>query len=326
MPLPVLVNASFAACAPFPALLHGGRVLALARWADTLGPDSASMAALQQGWARLEAPLRALCEAPATHTAIAHDGVPVEHLRLHAPVAPRQLFCTIGNYRAQWLEAALDADDGPHGPLAAARREQALAAIAARQRDGIPYICHKGPATLAGPCDDLVLPEGLDRLDWEVELGVVIGRPAWQVDVRDALSHVAGYCVVNDLTRRDRIFRDDVKALGSDWLQSKAGPGWLPAGPWFVPAWQVADPQRLRLQLHLNGTAMQDGDTGDMVFGIAEQIAYLSRHTRLAAGDLLCTGSPAGFGSHHRRFLRAGDVVEATVEGLGTQRTHCVPG
>jgi 2-keto-4-pentenoate hydratase/2-oxohepta-3-ene-1,7-dioic acid hydratase in catechol pathway len=321
---PVLVHVSFAACPPFPALLHEGRVLALARWADVLGPEGHSMAALQQGWPRLEAPLRRLCDEPATAQAIARDGVPIDPLQLHAPVAPRQVFCTIGNYRAQWLEAALDADDGPHGPGADARRTQALAAMAARRRDGTPYVCHKGNAGIAGPCDPLVLPPTLEQLDWEVELGVVIGRPAWQVAVPDALQHVAGYCIVNDLTRRDRIFRDDVKALGSDWLQSKAAPGWLPCGPWFVPAWQVDDPQRLRLRLQLNGETMQDGDTGDMLFGIAEQIAYLSRHTRLLPGDLVCTGSPAGFGSHHRRFLRAGDIVEATIDGLGRQRVHCV--
>ena len=101
-------------------------------------------------------------------------------------------------------------------------------------------------------------------------------------------------------------------------------PGSLPLGPWFVPAWQVPDASRLRLRLSVNGTVMQDDTADDMLFGIERQLAYLSRHTRLRPGDVICTGSPAGFGAHHGRFLRAGDVVTAQVSGLGEQRLRCV--
>lgn len=112
--------------------------------------------------------------------------------------------------------------------------------------------------------------------------------------------------------------------MGTDWLQSKAHPGWLPAGPWLVPGWDVPDPAALRLWLRLNGQVMQDGCAADMLFAVAEQIAYLSRHVPLMPGDLVCTGSPAGFGSHHRRFLQPGDVLEAGVTGLGAQRVACI--
>ncbi|HSV70842.1 MAG TPA: fumarylacetoacetate hydrolase family protein [Methylibium sp.] len=321
----VLVNASFAACPPFPALLHDSRVLALRHWADRLAFDPNSFEALLAHWSWLAEALRALCQDPTTAATIARQGVSADAVRLHAPVAPRQVYCTIGNYRDQVLEAALDADDGPQGPGAPARRASALAAIEQRGREGSPYVCLKGSLTVADPAAPLLLTPELNTLDWEVELGVVIGRRAWQVDPHQALDHVAGYCVVNDLTLRDRIFRHDVKGLGTDWIQSKARPGWLPAGPWFSPVWNVPDPQRLRLQLHLNGQPMQSGWSGDMLFGVAEQIAYLSWHVRLEPGDLICTGSPAGFGSHHRRFLRPGDLIEASIDGLGRQHTRCVP-
>lgn len=117
------------------------------------------------------------------------------------------------------------------------------------------------------------------------------------------------------------MFRAEPKGLGTDFLQAKGRPGWLPVGPWLVPA--VPDASALRLTLSLNGRVMQDGNTSDMLFGIAEQIAYLSHHVRLEPGDPVCTGSPAGFGTHHRRFLQPGDVVEAEVCGLGRQRV-CV--
>ena len=193
-----------------------------------------------------------------------------------------------------------------------------------RRREGAPYICLKATSSVADPFAELAIATGTATLDWEVEIGAVIGRTAWQVTPEDALDHVAGYCVVNDITLRERIFRADPPLLGTDWLQSKGGHGWLPVGPWLVPAWSIPDTTSLRPWLRLNGTTMQDGCSDDMVFGIAEQIAYLSRHTRLNPGDLLCTGSPAGFGSHHRHFLRAGDTVEAGIPGLGAQRTLCV--
>ncbi|HKW84796.1 MAG TPA: fumarylacetoacetate hydrolase family protein [Burkholderiaceae bacterium] len=321
---PVLSNVSVAGCRPFPALLHDGRVLALAWWGATELGEITSVEQLLKRWPQLAPALRAVSESPDTTVLIAAHGAALDACRIHAPVVPRQVYCTIGNYRAQVIEAAVDAEDGPSGSRAAARREAAAAMLDRRQRDGVPYICVKPTSSVADPFAELVVSPGLPTLDWEVEIGVVIGRAAWQVEPERAFEHVAGYCVVNDITLRERVFRADPPLLGTDWIQSKGGPGWLPVGPWFVPAWRIEDPGALCPWLRLNGTTMQQGCASDMVFGIAEQISYLSRHTRLEPGDLLCTGSPAGFGSHHRRFLGAGDVVEAGVDGLGSQRIVCV--
>lgn len=321
---PVLLNVSIAGCHPFPALSHNGRVLALAWWKPAELRETKGVEQLVQRWQSVAPAFRAVSESPDTTAHIEAHGVALEAFRVHAPVVPRQVYCTIGNYHAQVIEAAIDAGDGPSGPQAAARREAASAMLDRRRREGVPYICVKPTSSVADPFAELAVSARQPTLDWEVEIGVVIGLPAWKVEPERALEHVAGYCVVNDVTLRERVFRPDPPLLGTDWLQSKGGPGWLPVGPWFVPAWDIKDPNSLRPWLRLNGATMQQGCASDMVFGIAEQISYLSRYTRLEPGDLLCTGSPAGFGSHHRRFLRAGDVVEAGVDGLGSQKTLCV--
>jgi 2-keto-4-pentenoate hydratase/2-oxohepta-3-ene-1,7-dioic acid hydratase in catechol pathway len=321
---PVLVNVSVAGCHAFPAWLHNGRVLALASAKEAELCELESVEQLVRNWPRVAPVLRAACESPETLARIATGGTTLDACEVRAPVVPRQVYCTIANYRAQVIEAAADAEDGPSGAQAAARREAAMTMLDRRCKEGEPYICLKPTSSVSGPFAELPVPSGLSTLDWEVEIGVVIGRRAWRVEVEHALEHVAGYCVVNDITARERVFRQDPPLMGTDWLRSKGGAGWLPVGPWFVPAWSVEDPGSLRSWLRLNGTTMQEGCAGDMVFGIAEQIAYLSRHTRLEPGDMLCTGSPAGFGSHHRRYLGAGDIVEAGVDGLGAQKILCV--
>ena len=322
--LPVILNVSIGGCRPFAALSHGGRALALSWWKNTALACIDRVDQLMESWALNESILRSICCSSSVAEAIATHGVDVGQLRVHAPILPRQIYCTIGNYRSQVVEAAADAGDGPAGTGAQARRSAASTMLDLRRRQGQPYICVKPGSSLADPFETLPIAPDEATLDWEVEIGVVIGRTAWQVTPADALRHVAGYCVVNDITLRDRVFRADPPLLGTDWLQSKGGPGWLPAGPWLVPSWNVPDTNALRPWLKLNGESMQHGCSDDMVFGIAEQISYLSRHTRLNPGDLLCTGSPAGFGSHYRRFLSVGDVIEAGAPGLGTQRVACV--
>src|SRR5207245_3461737 len=154
--------------------------------------------------------------------------------------------CTIGKHRSQSVQAAEDADDGPSGPKAAERRDAAMTAIERRRRDGEPYVCVKPTSTVADPFAELTISAGTSTLDWEVEIGVVIGTTAYRVEPERALEHVAGYCVVNDITLRERIFRADPPLLGTDWLQSKGGPGWLRVGPWLVTAWNVTDPGSFR--------------------------------------------------------------------------------
>jgi len=317
----VLVNLSTAGCAPFPALLSEGRVMALAHWrADGLRGTS-SMAGFLGEWDANAELLKRLCASQATRSVIERRGVALEAFALHEPVAPRQVFCTIGNYRCQTMQAALDAEGTADER---SRRDATLASIEKRRRDGAPYVCLKGTAAIAGPFDPLLVEAEMSTLDWEVEIGVVMGRAARNVEASRALDHVAGYCVVNDITLRERVIRRDVPTLGTDWLQSKSREGWLPAGPWLVPAWDVERPAMLRPWLRLNGASMQDGVAENMIFSIAEQIAYLSKRTSLQPGDLICTGTPAGIGSHYGRYLRAGDVIEAGVSGLGAQRTVCV--
>ncbi|GAB3629920.1 FAA hydrolase family protein [Pandoraea terrae] len=319
----VLVNVSVAACTPFPALLFEERVIALAHWRSAGLRGTSTMAEFLDNWASNADILKALRAAEIMRKLFAEHGAEVSDFNLHEPVAPRQVYCTIGNYRSQLMQAALDADDGPQGPQAATRRDAALAAIESRSRDGAPYVCLKGSASVSGPYDPLSIEAQDSTLDWEAEIGVVIGHPASHVEPAHALEYIAGYCVVNDITLRDRVFRRELPTFGTDWLQSKSRRGWLPTGPWLVPAWEIEDPSELRPWLRLNGELMQDGVASDMIFGITEQIAYLSTQVSLQPGDLICTGTPAGIGSHYGRYLRVGDVVEAGVFGLGHQRVIC---
>lgn len=179
-----------------------------------------------------------------------------------------------------------------------------------------PILFSKASSALSGPNDALRLPRGSVKTDWEVELGVVIGREALDVSEAEALACVAGYCVINDIS--ERAFQIE---RGGQWIKGKSAPGFGPVGPWLVSADEVPDPRALALSLRLNGEAMQSSGTHDMIFSVAEIIAYMSRFMRLLPGDIIATGTPEGVGMGRRpqRFLRPGDVMELTVEGLGTQ-------
>lgn len=181
-----------------------------------------------------------------------------------------------------------------------------------------PILFQKATSALAGPFDPLPLPPDSGRLDWEVELGVVIGRPAWQVPLAEALSVVAGYCVVNDVSERDW-----QSHRGGTWSKGKSGPGFGPAGPWLVTADEIADPQALPLWLDLNGQRVQDSSTSDMIFSVAEIIAAMTRYMALRPGDIIATGTPegVGLGMKPQRFLKAGDRLRLGVEGLGVQES-----
>lgn len=300
-----LARLSIAGSRPFPAVVSGERALPLHAVAGLRG--GTSMAALLAHWEHDE-PLIAKLPTPLL------AGRPLADFQVHAPLTAATAYCSIGNYRAQVMQAAQDAN--PAADLGALQQ-----ALEQRLRAGEPYVAIKPACAFADPFAPLAMDPAWTSLDWEVEIGAVISRPARHVTADTALRHVAGYCVVNDITLRERLFRADPKAMGTDFLQAKGGPGWLPVGPWLVPTRHVNDVPALRLTLKLNGRTMQDGVASDMLFGIAEQIAYLSRHVQLEPGDLICTGSPAGFGSHHGRFLAPGDLVEAEVSGLGCQRT-----
>ena len=308
-----------------PWLVHEGHAAPLASVGDHLRwAHAGSIDDLLARWYAVAGDLRDLAEDERTVNAIDRSGLDVAELAVVAPVQPRQAFCTIGNYAGQVVEAAVDAGDGPCGRDADRRRQEAKESVDRRRLEGEPYICLTSPHRVGGPRDVLRLPAEVDTLDWEVEIAAVIGSGAPGAPAAGRHGVLAGFCLANDLTIRSEVLRHDVPVLASDWIRSKGLHGSLPLGPWFVPAWQVPDVSALRLQLHLNDELMQDELAADMVFDVDRQLDYLARHAVLDAGDVLCTGSPAGFGAHYRRFLRPGDQVRAGVAELGEQLTMCV--
>lgn len=182
--------------------------------------------------------------------------------------------------------------------------------------EGTPYHFVVPGGALSGHGATVRIPDGCTQLDWEIELAVVVGHRAERVSTTDALDHVAGYSVANDLSMRDFALRPDTP-FGVDWLRSKAHAACLPLGPVVVPARFVPDPQDLALRLWVGDELMQDSNTSEMLFGVAEQLASLSEIVPLLPGDVISTGTPAGVGFARERFLRPGDVVTAEIERVG---------
>jgi len=185
-----------------------------------------------------------------------------------------------------------------------------------------PILFMKATSAICGPNDNVVIPRGSQKTDWEVELGVVIGKETRYVREEDALSHVAGYCVVNDLS--ERAFQ--LEGTGQ-WVKGKSADTFGPIGPWLVTADEVPDPQSLKLWLDVDGHRYQNGSTSTMVFGVAHLVGYLSRFMSLQPGDIISTGTPPGVGLGQKppTYLRAGNVLMLGIEGLGQQRQLVVP-
>ena len=182
-----------------------------------------------------------------------------------------------------------------------------------------PILFLKGGHTLQGPNDEVRIPRGSAKTDWEVELGVVIGRRALYVAEEDALSHVAGYCVCNDVSERAYQLE-----RGGTWDKGKNCDTFGPVGPWLVTPSEVADPQNLRLWLDVNGRRFQNGTTATMVFGVRFLVHYISQFMPLEPGDVISTGTPPGVGLGQKPpvYLRAGDQIQLGIEGLGEQHQH----
>ncbi len=181
-----------------------------------------------------------------------------------------------------------------------------------------PVLFMKATSAICGPNDDVEIPLGGDKTDWEVELGIVIGKPARYVSEADALSHVAGYCVVNDVS--ERAFQLE---RGGTWDKGKGCDTFGPIGPWLVTADEIADPQKLAMWLEVNGHRYQNGSTKTMIFGVAAIVSYLSRFMTLEPGDCITTGTPPGVGMGIKPspvYLKPGDVVRLGIEKLGEQR------
>ncbi len=179
-----------------------------------------------------------------------------------------------------------------------------------------PILFHKATSAVVGPNDDVMMPRGSTDSDWEVELGVVIGKTAKYVSKADALDHVAGYCIVNDVSERHYQTQ-----LSGQWTKGKSCDTFGPTGPWLVTRDEVADPQNLAMSLDVNGARMQTGNTATMIFSVAEIIEHLSGLFTLHPGDVISTGTPPGVGMGMKPpvFLKVGDVMELEIEGLGRQ-------
>ncbi|WP_372659548.1 fumarylacetoacetate hydrolase family protein [Hydrogenophaga sp.] len=218
--------------------------------------------------------------------------------RLGAPVAGTRQFIAIGlNYRKHALESGLEIPKEP-------------------------VVFTKALTSIAGPDDDVELPAGSEAGDWEIELGFVIGTLARKVPVAQALSHVAGYCLANDVSERDW----QIKRNGQ-WGKGKSFDGFGPIGPWLVTSDELPDPQNIALELAVNGQLKQHSNTADMIFPVAEIVSYLSQFMTLLPGDLVITGTPEGVGLGVKPtpvFLKRGDVMTLSAGPLGTQRQQVV--
>lgn len=215
-------------------------------------------------------------------------------LRVGAPIArPQAVLCIGQNY------AAHAAESGAEPPKQ-------------------PILFFKHPNTVVGPNDDVLLPRGSSKVDWEVELGVVVGKQArYLSSPEEALSYVAGYVLSNDVSERSF----QIEQSGGQWSKGKCAETFNPLGPWLVPADELTDPQKLGLRSWVNGEPRQDSNTADMIFSVAQLVYDLSQYLVLEPGDLINTGTPEGVALSGRfPFLAAGDVMEIEIDGLGRQR------
>ncbi|MGN6443955.1 fumarylacetoacetate hydrolase family protein [Amnibacterium sp.] len=295
-----------------PGVLADGRVHPL----DLAAVGAVSLNDVFARWAEVEADVRAVGGF--------EGGFALDAVVLTAPVEPRQVLQTGANYRTHVIDLDL-----AHRPKDDPRsEEQARAEIAKimddRAANGEPYFFIGLPQTVVGDDQDLVLPSYSDRQDWELELAAIIGRPAFRVSRAEALDHVWGWTIVNDITTRDRVFRRDMPAIGTDWYRAKNAPGFNPCGPFAVPASDAPAPEAFALRLDLNGETMQDATTEDLLFDVPALVSAASQTLPLLPGDLLFTGSPAGNGQARGIFLKPGDRMAGSITGLGTQQVTCV--
>ena len=250
-------------------------------------------------WPKAQAAVRQLGEqARAGKLAPVADGLKA----LTAPVRPVRVFCAAANY----IEHAKE-----------------MGSVLAAKAQSKPYMFLKLQDSVIGPGDDIIKPPETAKLDWEVELGAVIGRQCRRIGVDEALDYVAGYTVVNDVSARDLNKRSDYP-FTFDWFQGKSWDTFCPIGPWIVPAWLIPDPQKLNLRLTVNGKEMQKDNTANMIWNVREQVSYLSQILTLRPGDVIATGTPTGVGAAHGIFLKHGDQVEATVENIGSLSNRVV--
>ena len=310
-----LVSYRDAAGAARAGVLVDDRVHPAAKLLDgAAGIDGASVLGILQSWEAAHPRLAA-----AAARVKPADGRPLAETALLAPILyPPAMFCAGANY---W----------DHKKEMAVAQQRATGKTFAMVKPQEPWFFLKTTAhSVIGPGAPIRLPGISHKVDWEAELGVVIGRSARDVPVDRALEVVAGYVIVNDLSARDLMRRADPAFEGSpfvfDWLGQKCFDGAAPMGPWFTPAAYVPEPTNLAIKLWVSGALKQNSNTGDMVHSAVEQIAYLSRHVTLRPGDVIATGTPAGVGMPRGEFLKPGDEVRIEIDRCGTLVNPVVAG
>ena len=281
-------------------IVVNGRVFDVAACSGHKDGDSVSV--LLADWETAKARLSALAASVGALPSRSLGGV-----KLLAPVdRPGAIYCAGANYKDHVLEMARAQNIAPEPDPHAAGLQS--------------WHFIKAPGCVIGPDETVQLPPRSSKVDWEAELAVVIGRRAKDVPMDGALAYVAGYTIADDLSARDFTKRaqvPDSSPFKYDWVAHKCFDGSCPMGPWIVPAEEIIDPQSLAIELSVGGVTKQKSNTREMIFTVAEQISHLSGKITLHPGDVILTGTPAGVGAPRGEFLRAGDEVRITVEGIG---------
>jgi 2,4-didehydro-3-deoxy-L-rhamnonate hydrolase len=300
------------------ALVRDDRFVLLSHWGE-----ERSLIELLRDWDAVTVSLEKWAgDEEAFHAALALDDV-----RICLPYRPGQIFCTGANYKKHVVGLIMGDPSmrtAEHDNLSPEDLRRKAEEQMEKRGNALPFCFIKLSSCAVGPQDEVILPSNVEKPDWELELGVVMGKRTHRVPAEDAMEHVAGYAIVNDVTAREHIFRRDGSALGADWLSGKCFPTFLPFGPMIVPRSQIADPYDLTITLAVNGRVYQNESTSDMMTSIARQIAYLSERVVLEPGDVICTGSPYGNGSAFGVFLQPGDEMVGSITHLGTQHNRCV--
>ncbi|MGC4961316.1 fumarylacetoacetate hydrolase family protein [Gordonia sp. SL306] len=285
--------------------------------ANALTDGPATVLGVLDNWAEARTQLPGLAQSALS------GGAPLAELCVRPPVQPRQIFQAGANYRSHVAEIIVSGKAGDDNRTDEQLRAAAEKMLDERAATGSAFLFAGLPSAMCGADDEVILIADSTQTDWEAELTVVIGSVTDNVAPDDALSHVAGYTIANDISARDLQFPAEHRPLGGDWLRAKNRPTFLPVGPFIVPADVVGDYRDLELTLDLNGKRMQQDKAANMIFDVPALVAQASQITPLQPGDLILTGSPAGNGGKWQRWLRPGDVLETQISGLSSLRNTC---
>jgi 2,4-didehydro-3-deoxy-L-rhamnonate hydrolase len=298
---------------PFAALVLGDDIIALGSLQAGAFGSASSIDALLNDW---DANFAWLQDVVAD---IEQEGLPsgtakLQNLRPLPPVArPGKMFYAAQNFQEhvdEMLRAGMTPATGPK--------------FTGEKSTSAPYLFLKAPSTLAGAYDDIAIPAGMKKIDWEAEIALAIGKPGKRIKAERALDHVAGFMTTNDVSARDLQIRADRPGLRSDWLNGKSHDNFAPMGPFLVPRAFVPDHKNLFIRLTVNGEVKQDGNTSQFIFTPEEQIEYASNILTLESGDIFSCGTCGGVGQGTNTFLKAGDVMETEIESLGKMRNRLI--